>query len=107
MNKQIEEMARDLCRLSCTCEECQNVATQNKDKCKAKVYAERAYKKGYRKQSEGEWISGKTPNGQWGYYCSLCSASFVGENAEWIAKEHYYCPHCGAKMKGGACNDTH
>ena len=47
-----------------------------------------------------EWKSGKTPNGQWGYYCSICSASFVGENAEWIAKEHDYCPKCGAKMKG-------
>lgn len=59
------------------------------------------YAAGYRKQSEGEWKSGKTPNGQWGYYCSICSASFVGENAEWIAKEHDYCPKCGAKMKGG------
>ena len=51
---------------------------------------------------KSEWKSGKTPNGQWGYYCSICTASFVGENAEWIAKSHDYCPNCGAKMKGGA-----
>lgn len=50
--KQIEEMARDLCRLSCTCEECQTVPSHKKDKCKAKVYAKRAYDKDYRKASE-------------------------------------------------------
>ena len=50
--KQIGEMARDLCRLSCTCEECQTVPSHKKDKCKAKVYAKRAYAKGYRKASE-------------------------------------------------------
>jgi hypothetical protein len=53
--KQIEEMARDLCHLTCTCEECGNVAEVNKHRCKAKVYARRAYEAGYRKQSEGEW----------------------------------------------------
>ena len=57
--------------------------------------------KGYRKQSEGEWI-GKTDYAGYGYYCSNCNAVFTGENAEWIAKEHYYCPKCGAHMKGGA-----
>ena len=56
--------------------------------------------KGYHKQSKGEWI-GKTDYAGYGYYCSNCNAVFTGENAEWIAKEHYYCPKCGAKMKGG------
>ena len=59
------------------------------------------YNAGYRKQSEGEWIA-KTDYAGYGYYCSNCNAVFIGENAEWIAKEHHYCPKCGAKMKGGA-----
>ena len=87
--KQIEEMAKDL-KMVWEC-------VRNEDKAGA-LYETF----GWRKQSEGEWKSGKTPNGQWGYYCSICSASFVGVNAEWIAKEHDYCPKCGAKMKGGA-----
>lgn len=54
---------------------------------------------GYRKQSDGEWIA-KIGYAGYGYYCSNCNAVFTGENAEWIAKEHIYCPKCGAKMKG-------
>ena len=61
--------------------------------------AEQLYNAGYRKQSEGEWIA-KTDYAGYGYYCSNCNAVFTGENAEWIAKEHIYCPKCGAKMKG-------
>ena len=63
--------------------------------------AETLYNAGYRKQSEGEWI-GKTDYAGYGYYCSNCNAVFTGENAEWIAKEHNYCPKCGARMKVGA-----
>lgn len=58
-------------------------------------------KLGYRKQIKAEWKSG-TKNGQYGYYCTNCEAGFTGENAEWIAKEHDFCPKCGARMKGGA-----
>ena len=54
----------------------------------------------YFKQSDGEWIAKKDYAG-YGYYCSNCNAVFTGENAEWIAKEHRFCPKCGAKMKGG------
>jgi hypothetical protein len=57
--------------------------------------------KGYRKQIKAEWKSGRK-NGQFGYYCTNCDCCFTGENAEWIAKEHDYCPNCGAHMKGGA-----
>jgi DNA-directed RNA polymerase subunit RPC12/RpoP len=52
-----------------------------------------------RNQIKAEWKSGNK-NGQFGYYCTNCDACFTGENAEWIAKEHIYCPKCGAKMKG-------
>lgn len=92
MNKQIEEMARDLCRLSCKCEECQTVLTMKKDRCKAKIYAKRAYEKGYCKQSEGEWTyseNGKTMK------CTRCRLRMKTYDVR------RYCPNCGAKMKGG------
>lgn len=38
-------------------------------------------------------------NGQYGIWCTKCGAGWVdSENAEWIAREHNYCPKCGAKM---------
>lgn len=61
--------------------------------------AEAIYNAGYRKHIVAEWKAGNE-NGQNGYYCSNCKAGFTGENAEWIAKEHDFCPNCGAKMKG-------
>ena len=102
MNKQIEEMAKDICHLPCTCDECTYPKyRKNIDKCKAKVYAERAYKKGYRKQSEGEWRSEYQERPDWKgkmrqYYfpdcCSVCH--------EPVENRTNYCPNCGAKMKG-------
>ena len=45
-------------------------------------------------------------NGQYGIWCTNCGAGWVdSENAEWIAREHDYCPKCGAKMDGGNRND--
>lgn len=58
MEKQIEEMARDLCHLEITCDECTKLARktgQTKEQyCKAMQYAKRAYNADYRKQA---WIS--------------------------------------------------
>ena len=51
-DKQIEEMARDICHLFKTCEECQSVSPIIKDNCKAMVYAKRAVDAGYRKASD-------------------------------------------------------
>lgn len=65
------------------------------NKCKAALL----YNAGYRKQINAKWKSG-TKNGQFGYYCTNCDAGFTVENAEWIAKEHDFCPKCGAMMKG-------
>ena len=56
--EQIEEMARDICKLGISCEECTMLArktNQTREQyCKAFEYAKRAYNAGYRKQ---EWIS--------------------------------------------------
>lgn len=49
----IEEMARDICHLPCRCEEC-DIARINKGKCQARIYAERAYAKGWRKPPKTE-----------------------------------------------------
>lgn len=68
--------------------------------------AEVLFAKGYHKQIKAEWKSG-TKNGQYGYYCTNCDAGFTGENAEWIAKEHDFCPNCGARMKGGRNEHKH
>lgn len=50
MNKQIEEMAKDICKLGKPCEKC----SAYPDACKAVKYAERFYNADYRKT---EWIS--------------------------------------------------
>lgn len=50
------------------------------------------YDEGYRKQSEGEWIR----IGQDSSECSLCGKEHTGGMS--IA---YFCPNCGARMRGG------
>jgi hypothetical protein len=59
MKEQIEKLARDICHLNVSCDECTMLAKQtgqSKERyCKAMQYAKRAYEKGWRKH--GEWIS--------------------------------------------------
>ena len=58
-------------------------------------------KKCYRKQSEGEWID--KPTGAYGRMQSWCSACGKHSGIGGIESNRHkpYCPHCGAKMKGG------
>lgn len=57
--------------------------------------AEQLVEQGYRKQSDGKWMLGKSGLM---YFCSSCGYSaFPREEEEWN-----FCPDCGAKMKGGA-----
>lgn len=92
--KQIEEMARDICKLGISCEECTMLArktNQTREQyCKAFEYAKRAYNAGYRKQSVGEWVKGSFNNTR---TCSICG------NVNTFRSK--FCPNCGAKMKGG------
>ena len=87
-NKQIEEIVDDL--MACHTEFYDN----------AEIYtdyydmAQNLIAKGYRKQSEGEWI--RYPHNS-GIYCSLCK-----HKRRYRDIRDAYCPHCGAKMKGGA-----
>lgn len=52
MEKQIEEMARTMCKSYGGCNRCMFFQS-----CDVKSFAMRMYDAGYRKQSEGEWIS--------------------------------------------------
>ncbi len=92
--EQIEEMAKATmkhCKIDNQCGSC-HWSTCNE--CLADVL----YNAGYRKQSEGEWISNELGGYKYAFYCSECG---------WVDgypfnDRHKYCPHCGAKMKGGA-----
>ncbi len=94
--KQIEEMAFDLCRID-TCkhlsqEEC------NKTNC-AFCEAEALYNAGYRKQKEGEWVD--KPTGAYGRMQSWCSACGEHSGIGGIESNRHkpYCPNCGAHMR--------
>ena len=59
---------------------------------------------GYRKQSDGEWIYKEDKDD---FFCSICGSKALCDGdcigIDWIMQElSDYCPHCGAKMKGGA-----
>lgn len=92
-DKQIEEMAQDICRER-TCPTKHNGGECNKKTCKAQVYAERAFDAGYRKQVEGEWIGNRfTDPVNCQKKCTMCG--------EWAYDyDGNYCPNCGVKMKG-------
>lgn len=103
VKEQIEEMAKDLCKLGISCEECTMLAhktNQTREQyCKAFEYAKRAYNAGYRKQKEGEWIENPIdnydgePSGLY-YVCSVCHTENGFEDTP-------FCPNCGAHMRGG------
>ena len=89
--KQIEEMARKMCR---NYKQDGNCASDDEPcglECIYGYCAERIYCAGYRKQSEGEWISLEPEIGL--FACSLCDHRI-------LRAECNYCPNCGAKMKG-------
>lgn len=56
------------------------------------------YNAGFRKQSEGEW---KRQKGRPEAICSECGCEVVYQviDNKWAFEN--FCPHCGAKMKGG------
>ena len=116
--KQIEEMAKDICRLACSCEECLYPKyRKSTDKCAARMYAERAYNAGYRKQ---EWISvderlperstsvlaySKKYNEVDVYYYECANRWW--DNDGWASAKYYEITHWmplpeAPKMKGGA-----
>lgn len=58
-----------------------------------KMYAQDLYWRGYRKQSEGEWLQDEESKFVHRYHCSVCNFYLIGEPTK-------YCEDCGAKMRG-------
>ena len=60
------------------------------------------YNQNFRKQSEGAWVWKKKiePQAQNRLYCSVCDDECLAKNNYYVKSN--FCPHCGAKMKGGA-----
>ena len=88
------EMACDMCTVKHIC----NSPGEPIDSCYSFRCAKIAVQKGYRKQSEGEWVDTgdfELDNIYSGWKCSLCGHIFCGNKTN-------YCSNCGAKMKGGA-----
>ena len=90
--KQIEEMAKDICDYA-RGEICILDDKKCDMQCTSAKIAKKLTAKGYRKQSEGEWIW--TENGAEDYeqywLCSCCR-----NKSYWKSK---FCSDCGAKMK--------
>ena len=101
--KQIEEMARELCPLAVD-KECKDCVFEKRSiTCNPKTYAKRSINAGYRKQSEGEWetISLKPRGEMFNVYLHICSACNFSYK-DILPNGYKFCPECGAKMKGGA-----
>jgi hypothetical protein len=101
--KQIEEMAKAMCVDCMPNGSCAKTDAPCDLECVYGYCAERLYDKGYRKQSEGEWIERdcitESKRGRTIHYstqkCSVCG--------KWNGRHKTnFCPNCGAKMKGGA-----
>lgn len=109
MEKQIEEMARKMCRNY----NGNGVCNANEESCALEcVYgycAERAYCAGYRKQNEGENTSQMHPSDE--FICEKCGLiirdccryEIDEDNGDEICYEfpYQFCPRCGMKVKGG------
>lgn len=91
--KQIEEMAKDLCDIECKGMKCGICDSYG---CEYRMQAEALYNAGYRKQRVGEWISNRQTDE---HICNLCGAIAPVD----CLKEYFYksnfCPNCGAKMR--------
>lgn len=117
--KQIDEMAKDLCQNDFCSTECHAHCRlpANSHCWDVEIIAEKLYTAGYRKQIKGEWEwfeewNPSTPEhprecDDCGWRCGECKtalADIVG--GYWDDPDEKpnlkFCPDCGAKMKGGA-----
>lgn len=90
--KIIEEMANTIGRNRMACSEYDCRECENNRKCLYQDIACILYREEYRQQIKGKWIRHKE-NCLYNK-CSICSYEHC--------REDNYCPHCGARMKGGA-----
>lgn len=106
MEKQIEEIKKEICPFYKdyeNCEECHD-ETDDEEPCCFECAAKLIVKYGYRKQIEAEWIPNCNISGRcYRFACGNCGtekafSALVG--TEIIATLYPYCPKCGANMKG-------
>ena len=96
--KQIDEIAREMCHLSAECKTCQICNERyhgDDDLCYFQCVAKEIVNNGYRKQSEGKWIAKEKiirSITALNYTCSACGVE---------GRSSPYCPNCGARMSGG------
>ena len=92
--KQIEEMAEDLAGR----DSCKHLPKDlcNNRKCSL-CEAEILYEAGYRKQSEGEWVTSDIPQEK--YVCSVCGGACWYYDYQGDVAQSRYCPNCGAHMR--------
>ena len=96
MTTEIDKIAQDLCLNGGHCRTC---SASTDFECQYKRIAKVIYDKEYKTVPHGRWHAASKANGEYGWYCSLCGAGFLGANAELIAKDHRFCPKCGAIME--------
>lgn len=92
-DKQIEEMARIICKASSNKGECEKCSFYPHRSCYNFEEAHALYNAGYRKEKQGEW---KFNGISW--TCSECGEYAIRGFIQAVKTD--YCPHCGAKMKG-------
>lgn len=96
--KEIEELTCDMCdscREAVTREDCPNHCCDD-----VRQHAEALYARGWRRQSEGEWLTSDIPQEK--YVCSICGGACWYYDCQGEVARSRYCPNCGARMKGGA-----
>ena len=89
--EQLEEMRQDLIEIFDEEYEKRRVIT-------ADFTAEKMSAKGYRKQSDGEWIKDEKSKFKHRYHCTACDFYLIGAPTK-------HCPNCGARMKGDRKED--
>ena len=86
--KQIEEMAKAMCKNYGNCNRCIAFVA-----CDVKSFALRLHEQGYRKQEQGEWLRKQTMIRTLtakNHICSVCGNE--------VARCTPYCAECGAEM---------
>lgn len=97
-SEQIEEMAKMLCGMENSCNNC----IFRSENCYERNDAEAIYSKGYRKVARGEWKLNKKELGvdRAEAECSICGREVVYQVIDGIWGFENFCPHCGADMRG-------
>ena len=90
--KTLEAMKYDIC---VSADYCYGACCE----CNFDSLAKALYARGWRKQSEGEWLTSDIPQEK--YVCSICGGACWYYDCQGEVARSRYCPNCGARMKGG------